>query len=101
MTDSLNTTADQTSNSWQNDFLKQLLREGVVSVVFTKKDGSERVMISTLNPELLPAQTDIEEAVQKKTPNPDILAVWDLEAQGWRSFRYDSIIGFSEYDWPN
>lgn len=101
MIDSLNTTADQTNNSWQNDFLKQLLREGVVSVVFTKKDGSERVMICTLNPELLPAQTDIEEAVQKKTPNPDILAVWDLEAQGWRSFRYDSIIGFSNHDWPN
>jgi len=53
-------------------------------------------MLCTLKSDLLPAQTDIEEAVQKKTPNPDVLAVWDVEAQGWRSFRYDSIIGFSE-----
>jgi hypothetical protein len=53
-------------------------------------------MLCTLNPDLLPAQTDTEEGVQKKTPNPDVLAVWDLENAGWRSFRYDSIIGFSE-----
>jgi hypothetical protein len=53
-------------------------------------------MLCTLNPDLLPAQTDIEETVQKKTPNPDVLAVWDIENAGWRSFRYDSIIGFSE-----
>jgi hypothetical protein len=53
-------------------------------------------MECTLNPELLPAQTDLEEQVQKKTPNPDVLAVWDLDAKGWRSFRYDSIISFYE-----
>jgi hypothetical protein len=46
-------------------------------------------------PSALPAQTDLEEAVQKKTPNPEVLAVWDLENKGWRSFRYDSVIGFS------
>jgi hypothetical protein len=72
------------------------LREKTVQVVFIKKDGTERKMLCTLNADLLPAQTDLEEAVQKKTPNPDVLAVWDLEAQGWRSFRYDSIIGFTE-----
>jgi hypothetical protein len=53
-------------------------------------------LICTLKADLLPAQTDLEEAVQKKTPNPDVLAVWDTENQGWRSFRYDSIIGFTE-----
>jgi len=53
-------------------------------------------MVCTLKPDLLPAQTDLEEAVQKKTPNPDVLAVWDLENQGWRSFRYDSVIGFTK-----
>jgi len=55
-------------------------------------------MLCTLNPDLLPAQIDIEESVQKKTQNPDILAVYDLEKEGWRSFRYDSVIGFSETD---
>lgn len=96
MTDSLNTTLDQSNTSWQNDFLKEALHEGPVEVLFTKKDGTERKMLCTLKPDLLPAQTDLEEAVQKKTPNPAVLAVWDIENQGWRSFRWDSIIGFSK-----
>ena len=91
-------TQTQDETSWRNDYLKDLLREKTVQVVFIKKDGTERKMLCTLNADFLPAQTDLEEAVQKKAPNPDVLAVWDLEAQGWRSFRYDSIIGFSEAD---
>jgi len=48
----------------------------------------------TLRPDLLPPQTDIEEAVSK-LPFPTSLAVWDLDNEGWRSFRYDSILGFT------
>lgn len=95
MTDSLNTTLDQSNTSWQNEYLKNALHEGIVDVVFIKKDGTERKMKCTLKADLLPAQTDLEEAVQKKTSNPDVLAVWDVEAAGWRSFRYDSVIGFA------
>ena len=95
MTNSLNGTTDQNDRSWQNDYLKTTLHDGVVRVVFIKKDGTERTMYCTLKADLLPVQTDLEEAVQKKTPNPDVLVVWDTEALGWRSFRYDSIIGFS------
>lgn len=96
MTDSLNTTTDQSNTSWRNDCLKDLILKGPVRVVFIKADGTERNLLCTLNPEFLPAQTDLEEAVQKKAPNPNILAVWDLESNGWRSFRYDSVLGFSE-----
>ena len=96
MTNSLNTTTDQTNSSWRNEYLKQALLDDVVEVLFVKKDGTERRMVCTLKPDLLPAQTDLEEQVQKKASNPDILAVWDLENQGWRSFRYDSIIGFTK-----
>jgi hypothetical protein len=64
--------------------------------MFLKKDGTERNLLCTLNAEFLPAQTDLEEAVQKKAPNSEVLAVWDLENKGWRSFRYDSVIGFTE-----
>ena len=96
MTDSLNTTTDQSNTSWRNDYLKNALHNGVVEVLFVKKDGTERRLVCTLDPDFLPAQTDLEEAVQKKTPNPDVLAVWDIENRGWRSFRYDSIIGFTE-----
>lgn len=97
MTNSLNGTQPETlDTTWRNNFLKEQLHNGVIRVVFMKKDGTERKMLCTLKADLLPAQTDLEEAVQKKTPNPDVLAVWDVEAQGWRSFRYDSVIGFSE-----
>ena len=97
MTNSLNGTQLETEEyTWRNNFLKDLLFNKIVEVKFLKKDGTERKMVCTLKPDLLPVQTDLEEAVQKKTPNPDVLAVWDLENNGWRSFRYDSIIGFTE-----
>ena len=79
-------------------WLKSHLLYGPVTVVFTKKDGTERQLICTLKPDLLPVQTDLEEAVQKKTPNPDVLAVWDIENKGWRSFRYDSILGYMVHE---
>ena len=88
-------TPQQDEASWRNEFLKSNLQTAILNIAFIKKDGSHRDLRCTLRPDLLPAQTDLEEAVQKKTPNPDILAVWDLENKGWRSFRYDSIIGFS------
>jgi hypothetical protein len=98
MTNSLNGTTDQNEASWRNEFLKKTLFENVVNVLFIKKDGTERKLICTLKPDLLPVQTDLEEAVQKKTPNPDVLAVWDIENEGWRSFRYDSILGYMVHE---
>jgi hypothetical protein len=95
MTNSLNGTTDQNDRSWQNEYLKGVLQTGIIEVNFVKKDGTQRKLLCTLMPSELPAQTDLEEAVQKKTPNPDVLAVWDIENKGWRSFRYDSILGFS------
>lgn len=97
MTNSLNGTTDQANSSWRNNYLKNALHNGVVEVLFVKKDGTERRLVCTLKADLLPVQTDLEEAVQKKTPNPEVLAVWDIENSGWRSFRWDSIIGFTEH----
>lgn len=82
--------------SWMNSYLQEQLKIKVLKVKFLKKDGTERDMVCTLRPDLMPRQIDLEESVQKKTPNPDVLAVYDVEKDGWRSFRYDSIIGFSE-----
>ena len=54
--------------------------------------GTERRMTCTLKPDLLPHQ---ENTIKPVHWNPDVKAVWDLENQGWRSFRYDSVIGFT------
>lgn len=75
--------------------LKNLLRENVLSVVFIKKDGSERVMECTLKPDLLPTQDENTESKDKvRTENPDVIQVYDLENTGWRSFRVDSVLAF-------
>ena len=95
MINSLNGTTDQNDRSWQNEYLKGVLQTGIAIVTFLKKDGTQRVLRCTLSPTELPVQIDFEEVVQKKTPNPDVLAVWDLENKGWRSFRYDTILGFT------
>jgi len=70
------------------------LKNGICKVIFTKANGDDRVMHCTLNESMLPAQKDIEEEIQKKKPNPNALAVWDTENNGWRSFRWDSIKEF-------
>lgn len=71
------------------------LKNGICKVLFTKANGEDRLMHCTLNESILPEQIDIEEAIQKKKPNPNAVAVWDTEVGGWRSFRWDSIKEFS------
>jgi len=82
---------------WNKEYIVGKLHEKVCKVVFTKTNGDTRVMHATLNESLLPAQVDLEEHIQKRTkkPNPDVLAVYDVQASGWRSFRWDSLKDFS------
>ena len=67
-------------------WLTKLLQDSIVEVTFTKKDGSERIMKCTLKEEYLP---EIVGAERKK--NEESLAVFDLDMEDWRSFRWDSI----------
>lgn len=70
--------------------LQEILRKGECEVIFRKNDGSEREMVCTLHPRYLPVME--EGSGTKKPPNPQVIAVWDCENDGWRSFRVDSII---------
>ena len=70
--------------------LKDELTKGVVTVVFEKNDGTERTMKCTLSEDIIPVM-DTFGVASKRAKNPDVLAVWDIEANGWRSFRFDSI----------
>lgn len=80
----------------QKSFLKGLLSENVVEILFVKRDGSERLLKGTLIPSYLPVQTDIEEHTSNN--NENLLSVWDTENDGWRSFRLDSVISTVVYD---
>lgn len=79
------------------EWLRELLRERIVGVTFIKKDGTERVMQATLSENFIPEATNSENSATTRKKTDESLAVWDIEAQGWRSFRWDSVkrINFS------
>lgn len=67
------------------------LKSGITVVEFNKVNGEYRKMQCTLNEQHLPAQVHVEEATHKKKPNPNVLAVFDIEQSAWRSFRWDNL----------
>jgi hypothetical protein len=69
--------------------LKEDLTNGVYTIVFEKVDGTIREMSCTLHPSKLPQL--LTENTNPRPENPDVIAVWDLEKNGWRSIRIDSI----------
>ena len=78
--------------------LKEDLKNGVVTVTFEKKDGTERTMRATLSdlyvPQVEPTMlSEYDGQVPKKARqlNDDVQPVWDIDEGGWRSFRYDSV----------
>ena len=72
------------------DNLKHALKEGDVTVKFNKVDGSVRVMRCTLKEGAFPEP----KGDGKRKINTDVLSVWDLEKNAWRSFKTDSIISW-------
>jgi hypothetical protein len=84
-------------------WLKGHLAYGPTTIVFTKKDGTERTMLCTTSSAIVPL---VEEKVhitntdnpvdfpvpkKEKKVNEDVMPVYDLEAKAWKSFRWDSI----------
>jgi len=67
-----------------------LLKENEVSVTFTKADGTQRVMRCTLKAEHLPARENVTESTRKRSENN--VSVWDLNANGWRSFIINNVV---------
>ena len=75
--------------------LQKLLKQHILEIKFKKVDGSNRTMICSLKKQLLPEsiQTGADNK-QTKKENPDVLAVWDLENDAFRSFRVDSLLEY-------
>ena len=66
--------------------LKQILQENLVVVNFSKVDGSEREMTCTLKKDLM-TEYVAKDPTRKKPENDEILAVWDVNKNAFRSFR--------------
>lgn len=80
------------------DRLLQDLRKNVIEVHFTKVNGEERKMRCTLMPEHVPQNTDYKHLDEQhsREENKEIVAVWDIEKNGWRSFRIESVTYISD-----
>lgn len=72
----------------------QLLHERDVIVTFTKVNGEKRVMTCTLRESVLPSPKKDDPLTQKKIRaiNPEVCSVWDVNANGWRSFRWENVV---------
>ena len=73
------------------DEIVEILSTKICKVVFTKVDGSERTMVCTLEPQMISETYGSYEPSKNKRVNKDVLAVFDLEKDGWRSFRIDAV----------
>jgi len=70
--------------------IRDMLKDGVIEVKFTKKDGTPRVMKCTLKEELIPVE-HAPKGTGKVKANTDVISVFDIENNGWRSFNCNSV----------
>jgi hypothetical protein len=75
----------------RNEMIEQL-RKGFCTVKFKKVNGDERLMDCTLKEEYIPENHRPTTAAT--TYNEEVIRVYDVRADGWRSFRYDNVISF-------
>ena len=78
--------------------VKGALVNGIIEIEFLKADGSKRKMNATLLESVVPPAKKDDPLTQKKVRavNEEVQVVWDTDAKGWRSFRWDRLQGIKE-----
>ena len=79
---------DWSDKEW-NKFTKWLngmLKVTDMTITFTKKDGTVRVMNCTLKPELLPESKPLAEGKTPRKESTTSIRVFDNDLKEWRSF---------------
>jgi hypothetical protein len=76
----------------QRDNIIHWLKGNVLSIKFTKQDGSIRVMKCTLQNHIIPEKT---EEVKPRKINLEQIRVYDLEKKSWRSFKIGNILSIT------
>ena len=69
------------------------LANGPVTVTFNKRDGSERTMTCTRNPNMIPSTKAPKSEGQLITEDTDNIKVYDIQIQEWRSFNFSTLKG--------
>ena len=73
------------------DVLAIFNTHNLVKVNFRKNNGDLRTMVCTRNAGLIPTSHLPSKFKEEKLVNKDILKVYDVESEGWRSFRVDAV----------
>jgi len=78
--------------------MREILRSGSHQVVFTKVDGTERKMTCTLDESFIPSdflpKSEGEKRRKTAAQPANLIQVFDIENQGWRSFRFENVKSF-------
>ena len=75
-----------------NEEMLDKLHNEICEVTFTKRDGSERVMICTLKDDFLPSVPAANLSEGRKFN--DMISVWDIEEDAWRGFKPSKVTKF-------
>jgi hypothetical protein len=75
------------------ELLKAILRQNIVTVTFTKVDGSEREMQCTLDTQYFETTQDEKSDKPKKNKPENIVTVYELN-KGFRSFDINRLISY-------
>ena len=72
--------------------LEKQLKTDIFQIHFKKLDGDERIMTCTTRTDLIPK--DKRPKTENKSHDTTV-TVWDINANDWRSFRYDRVVSVS------
>lgn len=88
----MNVTTEWTEKDWNklDKWLRNVLQTETVTVTFTKKDGTERVMNCTTNPAIVP-KVEVKEDAKPRKVSETTMRVFDTDIKEWRSFTTKSI----------
>lgn len=88
--------------AWESEItpenIRTALREGIIFVTFTKLDGTERTIKCSLNQAYIPLEKMPKTTDNQRSDSDNTIAVWDIENEGWRSFRTDKVIKIDKYE---
>ncbi len=70
--------------------IKSALRDGIVTIVFIKKDVTERTLFGTTNFDEIPI--DKHPIGTNRALSDEVCRCFDVQIGEWRSFRWDSVI---------
>ena len=75
--------------------LVEYLRNYICEVTFTKKDGTIRLMRCTLRQDKIEVPLSTKEQQEVVLRPNNVIRVFDLENNGWRSFDYTAVKQFT------